>query len=72
MNEIVEARIVGSGFMGAVLVARGDDVLINEGYGFANLEWGIANTPDTKFRIGSITKQFTAASVLILEGTAVF
>ena len=67
MNEIVEARIVGSGFMGAVLVARGDDVLINEGYGLANLEWGIANTPDTKFRIGSITKQFTAASVLILE-----
>ncbi len=67
MNEIVEARIVGSGFMGAVLVARGDDVLLNEGYGFANLEWGIANTTDTKFRIGSITKQFTAASVLILE-----
>ncbi len=67
MNEIVEARIVGSGFMGAVLVARGDDVLLNEAYGFANLEWGIANTPDTKFRIGSITKQFTAASVLILE-----
>ena len=62
MNEIVEARIVSSGFMGAVLVARGDDVLLNEGYGLANLEWGIANAPDTKFRIGSITKQFTAAS----------
>lgn len=67
MAEIVEARTGGSGFMGAVLVARGDDVLFSDGYGFANLEWEAANTPGTKFRIGSITKQFTAASVLILE-----
>ena len=53
--------------MGAVLVARGDDVLLDKGYGFANLEWSIPDSPKTKFRLGSITKQFTAASILLLE-----
>lgn len=54
-------------FMGAVLIARDGNVLLDRAYGSANLEWGIANTPSTKFRIGSLTKQFTAASILILE-----
>ena len=53
--------------MGSVLVARGDDVLLSKGYGAANLEWDIPNTPDTKFRLGSVTTQFTAACVLLLE-----
>jgi CubicO group peptidase (beta-lactamase class C family) len=53
--------------MGSVLVARGDQVLFSKGYGSANLEWDIPNTPSTKFRLGSITKQFTAASILLLE-----
>jgi len=53
--------------MGAVLVARGTDMILNKGYGSANLEWDIPNTPTTKFRLGSITKQFTAASILLLE-----
>lgn len=54
-------------FSGAVLVARGDKVLFSKGYEFANLEWRIPNTTATKFRIGSVTKQFTAAAVLLLE-----
>jgi CubicO group peptidase (beta-lactamase class C family) len=48
-------------------VARGDQVLISKSYGSANLEWNVPNTPGTKFRLGSITKQFTAASILLLE-----
>ncbi|MEZ4903007.1 MAG: serine hydrolase [Spirosomataceae bacterium] len=32
----------------------------------ANMEWNIANTPDTKFRLGSITKQFTAMLIMQL------
>lgn len=40
---------------------------MDKGYGFANLEWQVSNTPTTKFRLGSITKQFTAASILLLE-----
>jgi CubicO group peptidase (beta-lactamase class C family) len=53
-------------FSGAVLVAKGDSVLIQSGYGLANQEWEIPNTTDTKFRIGSISKQFTAAAILLL------
>jgi CubicO group peptidase (beta-lactamase class C family) len=39
-------------------------------YSMANLEWNVPNRPTTKFRIGSITKQFTAAATLLLESGA--
>lgn len=67
MDEVVQSYVSGKQFMGSILVARGDQVLLSKGYGAANLEWDIANTPSTKFRLGSITKQFTAASILLLE-----
>lgn len=54
-------------FSGAVLVARGDEVLLSEGYGLADRKQEIPNTPQTRFRIGSLTKQFTAMAILILE-----
>jgi CubicO group peptidase (beta-lactamase class C family) len=66
MDQVMQS-FVGNRFMGSVLVARGDKVLFSKGYGFANLEWDIPNTPDTKFRIGSVTKQFTAVLILKLE-----
>jgi CubicO group peptidase (beta-lactamase class C family) len=53
-------------FDGSALVADRGQVVIKKGYGLANMEWGIANTPDTKFRLGSITKQFTATLVMQL------
>lgn len=53
-------------FMGSVLVARAGKPLFRKSYGFANAEWDVANTPDTKFRLGSITKQFTATAILQL------
>ncbi|HET9823704.1 MAG TPA: serine hydrolase domain-containing protein, partial [Chitinophagaceae bacterium] len=46
-------------FNGSVLIADHDKVILKKGYGYANFEWKIANTPDTKFRIGSVTKTFT-------------
>jgi CubicO group peptidase (beta-lactamase class C family) len=52
-------------FNGAALVAENGKVIYKGAFGMANMEWGIANTPDTKFRLGSITKQFT--SMLILQ-----
>jgi CubicO group peptidase (beta-lactamase class C family) len=51
---------------GSVLVADKGKVVYEKGFGMANMEWGIPNGPDTKFRIGSITKQFTAALILQL------
>jgi len=53
-------------FNGAALVAEGGTVILEKGYGFADFEWKIPNAPDTKFRLGSITKQFTATLVLQL------
>jgi CubicO group peptidase (beta-lactamase class C family) len=54
-------------FSGVVLIARGDDVLMNKGYGMANYELGVRNTPDTKFRIASLTKTFTGAAIAMLK-----
>jgi CubicO group peptidase (beta-lactamase class C family) len=54
-------------FMGSILMVRDGHVLMDQSFGSANLEWEIANTSATKFRIGSLTKQFTAASILLLQ-----
>lgn len=58
-------------FNGAVLVAEDGEPIYEAGFGDAVMEWDVPNTPDTKFRIGSVTKQFTAALVLqqVEEGT---
>lgn len=53
-------------FMGTALVAKDGKPVFRKGYGVANVEWDIPNTPDTKFRLGSITKQFTGMAILQL------
>jgi CubicO group peptidase (beta-lactamase class C family) len=67
MDQIAQSYVSNKQFMGSVLVARDNEVLLSKGYGSANLEWEIPNAPSTKFRLGSITKQFTAVSILLLE-----
>jgi CubicO group peptidase (beta-lactamase class C family) len=67
MDEVARYYVDEHQFMGSVLVARGDEVLFSKAYGSANLEWNVPNTLNSKFRIGSITKQFTAAAILLLE-----
>lgn len=67
MDQVVESYLSNKQFMGSVLTARGGQILISKGYGFANFEWNIPNSPQTKFRLGSVTKQFTAACILLLE-----
>jgi CubicO group peptidase (beta-lactamase class C family) len=54
-------------FSGSVLIAQGEDILLNAGYGMADIENNVPNTPLTKFHIGSVTKQFTAMAILILH-----
>jgi CubicO group peptidase (beta-lactamase class C family) len=51
---------------GAVLVAENGKVIYKKGFGMANMEWEIPNQTDTRFRIGSVTKQFTATLILQL------
>ena len=68
LDQLVQPYLSPQRFMGTVLVARGNEILLNKAYGSANLEWNVANTPETKFRLGSVTKQFTAASILLNVG----
>jgi len=53
-------------FNGSILVAEKGKIIYEKGFGMANMEWEIPNQPDTKFRIASLTKQFTAALILQL------
>ncbi len=53
-------------FNGSVLVSEHGNVILKKGYGYANIEWNVPNEPDTKFRIGSISKQFTAMLIMQL------
>ena len=55
------------GFSGIVLLARDGKILFARAYGMANLEHDVPNTVDTKFRLGSITKQFTAVGIMMLQ-----
>lgn len=58
---------LGPDFNGTVLVARNGEILFGRGFGMADAVNGIPNDLETRFRIGSITKQFTAMGILILE-----
>ncbi len=53
-------------FNGAVLVAEKGNLVYKNAVGLANMEWNIPNTPQTKFRVGSVTKQFTAMLIMQL------
>lgn len=66
-DAYVQEQVRTNSFSGSVLVARGHQVLLRRGYGLANREFNIPNTPQTKFRIGSLTKGFTAMSIMILQ-----
>jgi len=54
-------------FSGTVLLAREGKIVLRKSYGMANYELVVPNTPETVYRIGSITKSFTALAVLQLE-----
>jgi CubicO group peptidase (beta-lactamase class C family) len=65
LNEVAASFTKNHAFMSTVLVNDGNTTLLDKGYGEASLGWAIPDTPDVKFRIGSLTKQFTAALILL-------
>jgi CubicO group peptidase (beta-lactamase class C family) len=67
LDQVASSYTANNAFMGSVLVVNGDDILLDKAYGMAILEWNVPNTTDTKFRLGSVTKQFTAALILIMQ-----
>ena len=66
-DEYLNALVKQQRFIGSVLVARDGKVIFSKGFGLANAELDAPNTPQTKFRLGSVTKQFTAAAILLLQ-----
>lgn len=66
VNSYLEPLAKSGKFAGTVLVARDGHILFERSYGAASVELGTPNRNDTRYRIFSITKQFTAMAVLIL------
>jgi CubicO group peptidase (beta-lactamase class C family) len=66
LDRFVNAYLARN-FSGSVLVAQNGKMLLSKGYGSANREHDVPATAQTKYRIGSITKQFTAAGILLLQ-----
>lgn len=66
LEDCVQKRAERDDFSGSVLVARQGKPILSKGYGLASREHEVANTPRTKFRIGSVTKPITALLMLLL------
>lgn len=67
LEKYMQAQVSVNEFSGCVLIMKDGQPPIKKAYGLADRRSNTANTIDTKFRIGSVTKQFTAAAILILE-----
>lgn len=66
LDEILTEKSNAGQFSGVVRVKQGEDTLFEVPYGYANRTWNIRNQVNTRFRIASISKLFTAAAVLQL------
>jgi teichoic acid D-alanine hydrolase len=67
ISRKLDQYLVEKQFNGTVLVADKERVILNKGYGYADVQNKIENTPQTKYRIGSITKTVVATSILQLQ-----
>lgn len=67
LTERLNREAAAGRFMGGVLVAKGDQVLFRQVYGMANREQGQAMQLNSRFRLASVSKQFTAAAILKLQ-----
>ncbi|MEM1321831.1 MAG: serine hydrolase [Bacteroidota bacterium] len=64
IEEYMNAQLANNAFSGVILIAKGNEVLYQQGYGHALAKYNIKNNVDTRFRLGSITKQFTAMAIM--------
>jgi CubicO group peptidase (beta-lactamase class C family) len=67
LDAFLTSQVEAQQFSGTVLVARSGHLLLDKGYGLANADRSLVNTPTTLFGIGSVTKEFTAMAILILQ-----
>ena len=67
LKNIVEGYAKQGKLNGSILIAHKNEILYKGAFGKANIEKGIMNEDSTRFAIGSVTKQFTAVAVLMLQ-----
>ncbi|HYY55768.1 MAG TPA: serine hydrolase domain-containing protein, partial [Pyrinomonadaceae bacterium] len=67
LDDYMNAAVKAGRFSGAVIVAQNGHALLSKGYGMASLELNAPNSAQTRFRIGSLTKQFTATAIMMLQ-----
>jgi CubicO group peptidase (beta-lactamase class C family) len=67
LDKYMQAELKVKEYNGTVLVVQKGKTIYHKAFGLADREWNIPNSLNTKFRIGSITKQFTAACILQLS-----
>lgn len=61
------SHLAATGVLSGSVLVEQNGMLFSRGYGLADIAAHIPNTPQTRFRIGSITKQFTAMAILMLQ-----
>lgn len=67
VDSLMQKDLAQQQFTGSVLVAVGKQIILAKGYGQADDDNQIANTPDTRYFLGSVTKEFTATAILLLQ-----
>ncbi|CRK81092.1 serine hydrolase domain-containing protein [Neobacillus massiliamazoniensis] len=67
INQWIEANERNGYLNGSILIAANGKILLNKGFGMANWEHAVRNKPETKFRIASLTKAFTAFGIFQLH-----
>lgn len=67
VDEYISAYVDQDRFSGAVLVAQRGEILFSKGYGMADYEQGVPNTPTTKFSLGQISRAFTIMAIMQLQ-----
>lgn len=67
INDYLKPLLDEDLISGSILIARGDRVLVSKGFGPANREYNMPCTPHTRYRLASVSKQFIAAAIMILQ-----
>jgi len=67
MTDYMKAYTDLWAFSGSIAAVKNGEIIFEQSYGYSNVEHKVPNTPQTKYRLYSITKQFTAVAILMLE-----
>lgn len=66
-RQVVEEYVAKRSFAGTVLIARDGDIIFEQAYGEASIEWSVANSLESRYRIGSLSKPFLATLIMRLS-----